>query len=327
MVWSGSEVLLWGGDTMGGAWNPSTDSWRTLPTAGQPAGLFRTDGAWTGTELIIWGGSNGSPGTYEGTGARYRPTTNSWQPMSTVGAPSPRWLHRATWTGSELMVFGGFGGYPDGGVGELGDGALYDPASDSWRPLPSAQAPTARVRPVMVLAGHEVIVFGGCRLDTGARFDLRTNQWTPMSTVGAPLNCVASWSSHAAAWTGTELLVVGGYEPDPAVGGARYDPRTDTWSALPRGDPCSRTDTSAVWTGDELLVWGGAAYAGCSSSSNTWAGFRFRPATNAWVRMSTLRQPQWGERVGAVWTGSELMLYGARDSMAQVMSLSGRYQP
>lgn len=330
MVWTGSEVIVWGGtQPSGAAWNPGTDTWRPLPTTNQPQGYRRTDGVWTGSELIIWGGAT-AVGAYQPNGARYDPTTNQWRPMSQVGAPSPRWLHRLAWTGSEVMVFGGYGQLPDAGSDQLGDGALYDPATDTWRPLPQAGAPSPRYRPDVLVAGTEVIVYGGnatsCFTD-GARYDTITNQWRPMSTVGAPALCGFVWSGAAAAWTGVDALFFGTYNPDPQVGGYRYTPATDTWSTLPRGDPCDRYEPTGVWTGSEFIVWGGAGYAGCSVPFNMRRGYRYRPATNSWVPTTLTQMPDPHERVGSVWTGSEVVFYGARMIGGAGIDFSARYRP
>jgi len=50
-------------------------------------------------------------------GARYEPLTDTWTPTSTADAPLGRYSHTATWTGSEMIVWGG---YPtDGGSSYL----------------------------------------------------------------------------------------------------------------------------------------------------------------------------------------------------------------
>ncbi|MBL8923199.1 MAG: hypothetical protein JNJ54_30390 [Myxococcaceae bacterium] len=333
MVWSGAEVLLWGGTAQSGfAWTPANDTWRPLATVGQPEGYRRTDGVWTGTELIIWGGGSSAFGNaaYQQGGARYDPGTNQWRAMNLAGAPSPRWLHRLAWTGSEVMVFGGYGLMPDGGSENLGDGALYNPVSDSWRPLPASGAPAPRHRPEMVRAGDEVIIWGGSAaqcLNDGARFNVTTNTWAPMTTTGAPTICGFVWTPAATAWTGSDLLVFGGYTGDPQVGGHRYTPATDAWSTLPRGDPCDRNEASAVWTGSELITWGGAVYAGCPVPYGMRRGYRYRPATNTWAPMSLTNAPSQYERVSAVWTGREVVFYGARAVGGAGIDFSARYFP
>ena len=43
--------------------------------------------------------------------------------------PSARAYHTAVWTGSEMIVWGGWDG------GYEADGGRYDPVTDSWTPL------------------------------------------------------------------------------------------------------------------------------------------------------------------------------------------------
>jgi hypothetical protein len=73
-VWTGHEMLLWGGQTYasdraprqiggavgGSAYDPETDAWR--PIADPRAGTIVADAsAWTGSELFVWGGGAGKP--------------------------------------------------------------------------------------------------------------------------------------------------------------------------------------------------------------------------------------------------------------------------
>jgi hypothetical protein len=52
--------------------------------------------------MIVWGGIPGSD-----VGGRYRPSSDSWQPTTSINAPSPRSQHSAVWTGGEMIVWGG----------------------------------------------------------------------------------------------------------------------------------------------------------------------------------------------------------------------------
>ncbi|MEO8797772.1 MAG: hypothetical protein ABI551_07805, partial [Polyangiaceae bacterium] len=61
---------------------------------------------WTGQEMLIWGGYDAS---YLGDGARYSPSTSSWLPIASAGAPAIRGGHSGVWTGQALLVWGGWG--------------------------------------------------------------------------------------------------------------------------------------------------------------------------------------------------------------------------
>jgi hypothetical protein len=75
-VWTGSEMIVWGGGVSGGVTNtggrydPDNDSWTATSTTNAPDGryLHKAVWDWTGSEMIVWGGAgNGGPDT----GGRY----------------------------------------------------------------------------------------------------------------------------------------------------------------------------------------------------------------------------------------------------------------
>jgi N-acetylneuraminic acid mutarotase len=79
--------------------------------------------------MIVWGGYIGgwSATSYTNTGGIYDPAANSWTAMSTTGAPAGRATHRAVWTGSKMIVWGGYDGYSSQYFSSGG----YDPSIDT----------------------------------------------------------------------------------------------------------------------------------------------------------------------------------------------------
>ena len=77
----------------------------------------------------------------------------------------------------------------------------------------------------------------------------------PTSTANAP----GQRDSHAAVWTGTEMIVWGGFGQGNYVNtGGRYNPNTDSWTATSTTNaPSCTLHHTAVWTGSEMIVWGG----------------------------------------------------------------------
>ena len=57
--------------------------------------------------MIVWGGLRWI-GIVLNTGGRYNPGTDSWTATSTTDAPAARVAHTAVWTGSEMIVWGGW---------------------------------------------------------------------------------------------------------------------------------------------------------------------------------------------------------------------------
>jgi N-acetylneuraminic acid mutarotase len=264
-VWTGSEMIVWGGvDTTGhvfnsgGRYNPSTDSWTATSTANAPAARSQHTAVWTGSEMIVWGGV---PFTtvppYPGTGGRYNPITNSWTAISTTNAPLTRRAHTAIWTGNgnEMIIWGG----NDFLQRDLNTGGRYNPSTDSWTATSTTNAPSARGGHTAVWTGGEMIVWGGGTggivFNTGRKYNPSTNSWTATSTTNAP----SARGGHTAVWTGSEMIVWGG----AGIGvlfntGGRYDPSTNTWTATDvTNAPEARVAHTAVWTGSEMIVWGG----------------------------------------------------------------------
>ena len=56
--------------------------------------------------MVVWGGENNSAGL--NTGGKYNPVTNSWVASSMSNAPISRYRHTAVWTGTEMIVWGGY---------------------------------------------------------------------------------------------------------------------------------------------------------------------------------------------------------------------------
>ena len=108
-VWTGSEMIVWGGDNggnTGGRYTPSTDTWTPTSLNNAPTARESQTAVWTGTEMIVWGGLSDSGAL--NTGGRYNPGTDTWTAISTTNAPTGRYLHTAVWTGSEMIVWGGY---------------------------------------------------------------------------------------------------------------------------------------------------------------------------------------------------------------------------
>jgi hypothetical protein len=147
----------------------------------------------------------------------------------------------------------------------LSDGAAYDPASRTWRPIPDA--PIEARAPFSVWTGRELIVWGSTdrsvRSRDGAAYDPSTNTWRRIAD--APIEL----TDATAVWTGEEMIVFGaalhgGNFPETQTAiGAAYDPETDTWRELPRSDLSPQASTAA-WAGREMIAWdylnGTAAY-------------------------------------------------------------------
>ncbi len=312
-VWTGTEMIIYGGlpgttgaTNTGARYKPSTDTWTWVSTSGLAPGPRRDHVAvWTGNRMIVWGGSDGVGSPLLNTGGRYDPVTNSWVPTTLgSGILSPRMLHTAVWTGSEMIIWGG------AGVGTFNTGGRYQPATDSWTPTSMTGVPAARFRHTAVWTGFEMIIWGGSgtspQLSTGGRYNPSSDTWIPTSTVNAP----AARSYHQAIWTGSEMIVWGGAGPTYMNTGGRYSPSFDQWTSMSTtGAPEGRSDFSIVWTGNELLVWGGSG----ASSSRLDTGGRYSPVTNTWTPTSQVGAPTARQQHATSWTGSRMLVWSGLD--------------
>jgi N-acetylneuraminic acid mutarotase len=201
-VWTGKEMIVWGGApslvNTGGRYDPATNTWVATNTAGAPSGRADHTAVWTGKEMIVWGGNYGLVSL--NTGGRYDPETDTWATISLDRAPSPRRYHTAVWTDKEMIVWGGTTGDSTGG--------RYDPKTDTWMATNMTNAPVARIGHTAVWTGKEMIVWGGGAypLNTGSRYDPETDTWMATNTTGA----AAARQWHTAVWTGAEMIVWGG---------------------------------------------------------------------------------------------------------------------
>jgi hypothetical protein len=335
-VWTGSEMIVWGGSSDSGHLNTgaryrvSPEGWTaTSVGANVPSTRYLHTAVWTGSEMIVWGGFSGTH--YVNTGGRYSPSGDAWTAMSTGnGTPATRGYHTAVWTGTEMIVWGGY--YYDGSDHVLGSGGRYDPASDAW--AATAGWADRRDRHTAVWTGSEMIVWGGesvsppaaaVTLNTGGRYSPATDSWSSTSMAA---NVPAPREYHTAVWTGSQMIVWGGYDPPVTERntGGRYNPATDTWTATSTGTglPTARDSHVAVWTGNEMIVWGG--WNGYSSYGT---GGRYSPSSDGWTTMATGPQSRFAHT--AAWTGSEMIVWGGEtmsvSGSSSVLNTGSRYAP
>jgi hypothetical protein len=114
------------------------------------------------------------------------------------------------WTGKEILIWGG-----EDWAQVFADGAAYDPATNTWRPLPAAPI-SARIGPAQQWTGKDLLIWGGTPgtyntfFADGAAYTPETGTWQRMTT----------WTGRLVTsdvWTGKELVVWGGIVP---IGGS-----------------------------------------------------------------------------------------------------------
>ena len=329
-VWTGAEMIIWGGTEVGAGkfnsgsrYNPATDTWRTTAAVGAPGGRMQHTAIWTGTEMIVWGGCEAGFSEHScqsNSGGRYNPAANTWARTTFTGAASPRINHRAVWTGTEMIVWGGCSFVNDAcRASQVGtSGGRYNPSTDSWIPTNTAGAPVARTTHTAVWTGTTMIVWGGssdsAALNSGGVYNPATDQWSAT----APVPASFARYSHTAVWTGREMIVWGGTNGTATFqNGLRYNPSRNAWRTMPvTGAPSARYGHVAIWTGTEMVVW-----SGINGPNFLNTGGRFNPATNLWTATSTVNAPSARGGAAAVWTGSLMVVWGGQQRTG------GRYDP
>jgi hypothetical protein len=307
------------------------NTWTAVSSVGAPSARRFPAAAWTGKEILVWGGLgwNGEAYVPEATGARYNPKTDTWSPMSNVGAPSARHLMAYAWTGSKLFVWGGTAD-PAKGIYQLEstltDGALYDPETDSWQPTSLLNAPSGRVQPLVLVVGGDVFIWAGLDPQTGKAaktgrvYSPDTDTWAIVTLAGAPPT-----DMFPSGFVFEDLVYVG----EPFLSGVSnsvpmaYDPASDTWS------PGMLSGATRVWKlGDWFLCLRDAA----QSSPKI---LQHNVVTKAY-KYSDTALPAEGADTGdyhilSSWNGAELVLWGGTQSstggVENVSSKGVRYHP
>jgi hypothetical protein len=153
LVWTGDEVIAWGGMTeplsVGARYDPDLDAWTPMADDGAPASLNPPPsrlGVWTGDAAVFW--------DWFQDGARYYPKEDRWLPVS----PSPGGV-----LGREAVV--GRGRVITWTISTL---AVYHPGDDAWFTPSMRCGPTPRYRPLLTWVDNGVILWGGSAICEGA---------------------------------------------------------------------------------------------------------------------------------------------------------------
>ena len=261
-LWTGRDVVFAGGsvdvptETPDGtvyrsqavtevmAYTPSTSTWRRLaalpdnppawwhgPITDWPFGeSLSVRLAWTGSEVLLLS---------QEALFRYDMAANTWR----IAAPPPRAEIGpvVVWTGSRLLVWGGYGNQDP--FPALRTGSSYDPVADAWTAIPSSPVTP---RATTVWTGTELLSWGGPV--GGVGYNPRTRVWRSL-----PWAPFAVTGNEPAVWTGRELFAWS----STARKAAAYDPATNRWRSIPVGPAAPTFANLLAWTGRAVLALGG----------------------------------------------------------------------
>jgi hypothetical protein len=255
-VWTGREMVIWGGRGGGGglsdgaAYVPSLDAWVRPPAGASTRAAVATVATREGLVFV----------TLHDPEATWRASIDL-SDLALLGPRRPaagaRRGHGQVFTGSELIVWGGV----DEDERPRADGWRFSASRRRSRPL---AVTAARAWHSATWADTQMLVFGG--RDAAGRviaaplaYVPATDAWRELTAVGAP----SPRAGHVAVWTGEALLVWGGTDGARALAdGAAFDPWDDVWRPLPSpadtpADAAARDGAAGVWTGAELILVGG----------------------------------------------------------------------
>jgi N-acetylneuraminic acid mutarotase len=329
-VWTGTEMIVWGGSGPGyfgdgGAYNPTTDTWRYIPTSLVSPRIDHV-AVWSGTEMIIWGGVVSTNDSASITGGRYDPG-GTWRvtsppPQSFVGRSG----HAAAWFAptSEMIIFGGRAAAGN----QLNDGAAYNPTTDTWRILATSQL-NPREQAGMVVANGKVVVFGGygTNVNDYAEYDPANDSWSVPVTPSIPERIPSvsvSDGTNAFFWGGSRVnnppqygsgLVVVPGKPEVLISEA-----PTSILAL------SGRDHAVGWAAqNQFWIWGGEQTTTDAGAPLLNDGAQYDLTKQAWVAaIPSTGAPSARERATAVWTGTEAIVWGG-DSATGAAAVQSDY--
>src|SRR5919106_4449728 len=134
-----------------------------------------------------------------------------------------------------------------------------------------------------------------------------------------PLGCLGSFeprASHAAVWTGDELLVFGGTngaEGEPLRTGLAYSPDTGNWRELPMS-PLAMSwwpATRVLWTGSRVVMAGSVRDEDWGTDDDDWYTEHLLFHNSGMNQWESVSFPEERQHIGAVvWTGEEALSVG-----------------
>lgn len=313
-VWTGAELLVWGGlgandrDALatGLRITPSTGKVRPITTIGAPTARWSHFAAWTGDEMLIWGGesyvTDGSPPLVASAvgGSAYDPEADAWRSI-TDPRPGPVVAEAVAWTGTELFVWGGGGGSEQPRVQS---GFLFEPSSNTARPTGEASPDAEAVNADAVALDGAVVITGGLTNFPEARpirYDVAVDSWLP---VASPPSVLGSDGVAAPVF---------GYDGkayfcsrDLRLCGA-YSIADDSWDELDLADALPPFEDWPAWAvaDHRLVLFGSPDFGGprTIATSYDFSGQR-------WQTLPTQGAPRPRRGQTATWIGDGVLFWG-----------------
>jgi N-acetylneuraminic acid mutarotase len=280
--------------------DPGEDGTET-PGGGNDTDAGPGDGGGGGTTACTW---------IKGAHARTDRAHGWSDAASMTSAGLEHRVGEVVFTGHEVFTWGGYTMVPGAdAVTVQGDGATYDPASNTWKKLPAAPL-SARTRVKMVYGDNKVFLWGEQEnLQDGAYFDLCSGEWhampkSPIYGRGLAVAVYATTTQEMIVWNGNRSSAAKEGPLGVIMDGAAYSWKTNTWRII-SATPLTGVGYAGYWTGTKMAVYGGGGNHGGGSSG---LSATYDPKTDTWTKMTapiTVRQAPMGTGAGstAMWFG------------------------
>jgi hypothetical protein len=341
-VWTGHEAFLLGtiGYSAGcpttfcqrneaAAYDPSTDTWRTLASPYPVSARDSLVSRWTGTTWIVFGGFDETTGHVGLDGRRYDPATDTWSDIPAVPSPglygaSVEWSPKT----DELVVFGGVrltDGFrtpsTDDPYAATNETWVWSLATNTWRQVESSPL-SPRMASHAAWDGARIVFawgrayepdFEGVRSIPGtAAYDPVSATWTKLPDPAVEdrmaFGARRIAPSRAVFWGGHPALGDGDLWPT-LHDGAAWNRAADRWQTIKDpGLPGPYRRGFTTWSGDgRLFVWGGDNFDEDGFVRYV-DGASWRSAGGSWKALA--EAPESRSDAVAVWTGCDAIVYG-----------------
>jgi N-acetylneuraminic acid mutarotase len=284
------------------------NSWHTISTSNLTA-VNNPQSVWIGSQAFVFSGETFTIGYsyFANKSFLYNPVSDTWQET----APFPltaRYNVQIVWTGTEVIVWGG----RDLTSNIFNDGAKYNPATNSWAIMTSANLPGKRFNAAAAWSGTEMLIWGGynalagtANLDSVFKYNPVTDAWIK---IYAPTNrpgLATSGNTPLTHSVGGEMFVYTNLFPWHA----KFNPVTNTWTNLQSSIGFAvNIRVPSVFTGTQLIYYGEAGFPA------TYYIGKYNVATNTWDANVNIPGAIGNllEEGTTSWTGTEVIYIGGK---------------
>jgi len=245
----GSQIVAIGGETSNGVtglvevWDALRKQW----TSGQnkPTPVANIGAAVVDDQIIVPGGYTAA-GTPTNVVEAYHVISDEWTSLAAL--PAPRFAYAITTYAGKVYIFGGWDGQ-----GYANSTFIYDPKTNRW--TTGAPLPIGRGFAGATTLNEAIYVVGGYaddhEFDRCDRYLPREDRWetcAPMSVARGGLSLVP---------ISGRLYAIGGGWTGYLTFNERYDPGTNSWSAVPSPFTGQWRGMGAAHVGNDIYALGG----------------------------------------------------------------------